>query len=204
MPVRRKKLKRWENVDGCRYLTFSTFGRLPLLGHPAIRDLVAKHLAAARLRCGFQLYAWVIMPEHLHVVLQPDVKAWPVSKVMVAIKQPIAQRVIYRWRRLNAPILPRLLDSDGKARFWQEGGGFDRNIRDRPELGKEIRYIHLNPVKRGLVFRPQDWPWSSARWYLGDHTGPVPIDPLPPPMDTFTGFTVSEMEAWNLYPPSTS
>ena len=48
-----------------------------------------------------------------------------------------------------------------------------------PEILKEIKYIHQNPVKRGLVTRPRDWAWSSARWYLEDRTSVVPVDPLP-------------------------
>ena len=45
-------------------------------------------------------------------------------------------------------------------RFWQKGGGFDRNVRDDAEFSREVRYVHHNPVERALVTRPEDWTWS--------------------------------------------
>jgi putative transposase len=54
-----------------------------------------------------------------------------------------------------------------RRRFWQPGGGYDRNITSIEALRAMIDYIHANPVRRGLVARPEDWEWSSARWYRG-------------------------------------
>ncbi len=54
-----------------------------------------------------------------------------------------------------------------RRRFWQPGGGYDRNIDDVETLLSMIEYFHLNPVRRGLVERAIDWEWSSARWYAG-------------------------------------
>ena len=60
--------------------------------------------------------------------------------------------------------------------LWQRGGVFDRNVRDWDELRREARYVHQNPVERGLVADPLEWAWSSARWYAGQHEGQIPID----------------------------
>ena len=65
---------------------------------------------------------------------------------------------------------------DGTPRFWQAGGGFDRNIRDSAEMSRTIRYIHRNPLKRGLVERPEDWAWSSLRWWMGQREGQLPCE----------------------------
>jgi putative transposase len=54
-----------------------------------------------------------------------------------------------------------------RQRFWQRGGGYDRNITSTEALPAVIEYIHANPVRRGLVARAEDWEWSSARWYAG-------------------------------------
>ncbi len=89
-------------------------------------------------------------------------------------------QILDRWRTLEAPILPRLLDSNGHSHFWQRGGGYDRNIVTESELFEKVEYIHQNPVRRGLVKRSTDWPWSSARWYAGDRSGPVTIDSFRP------------------------
>jgi len=158
-----------------RYLTFSCHQRLALLGRREWRDVFAHGLAAARERCGFKLVAWVVMPEHVHLILVPGLEV-PVPRILCAIKQPIAQRAIKRWRETDAPILDKITVQDGRCRFWQAGGGFDRNVRGTKELGREIVYIHNNPVRRGLVEHPTDWAWSSARWYAGQREGQVPVD----------------------------
>jgi putative transposase len=61
-------------------------------------------------------------------------------------------------------------------RFWQRGGGFDRNLFSSGELWEKIRYVHENPVKRGLCAKRSDWPWSSAADYAGARAGPLKID----------------------------
>ena len=52
-------------------------------------------------------------------------------------------------------------------RFWQQGGGYDREMFEVGTIKRAIEYIHMNPVRRGLVVSPLDWRWSSARWYAG-------------------------------------
>ena len=74
-------------------------------------------------------------------------------------------------------------DGTEERRFWQAGGGYDRNIIDEKTAWKVIDYIHLNPVRRGLVERPEDWEWSSARWYAGLRPVPLEIDPTLPQVD---------------------
>ncbi|HEX4130717.1 MAG TPA: hypothetical protein VHZ24_11800 [Pirellulales bacterium] len=68
-------------------------------------------------------------------------------------------------------------------RFWQEGGGYDRNLTTSKAAYSVIDYLHLNPVRRGLVEHPRQWKWSSFRYYESDgmHVEPdTPrIDPLP-------------------------
>lgn len=169
-------MKRRDVECGARYLTFSCHGRLPLLGTPPLRDLFERTLRAAREKCRFRLYAWVAMPEHVHIILVPDLTAADGAEICRSIKQPVGFAAISRWRELNAPVLPRITMEDGRARFWLAGGGFDRNVRSRSRLIREIGYIHRNPVKRGLVEHPTAWPWSSARWYAGQRDGQIPID----------------------------
>lgn len=169
----RKRLRRFE--DGrIRFVTFSTYRRLPLFENDTIRDHFATAIADARERVGFDLFAWVIMPEHVHLVLWCGEK--PIAPVLGGLKSGFAKSVLTRWRMLNAPILASITDDKGVPRFWQRGGGYDRNIRDADEFREKIAYIHANPVRRGLVISPADWQWSSARWYEGDTSGTVPID----------------------------
>jgi len=125
-----------------------------------------------------RLLGWVIMPEHFHMLVIPELPQWTMPKVLQAIKGPFAQRVIGRWRQLNAPIIDRLMDWNGNVRFWQRGGGYDRNICDEGERLEKLNYIHNNPVTRGLVANPLEWLWSSARTYAGDADSLLPVDAI--------------------------
>ena len=55
-----------------------------------------------------------------------------------------------------------VLAGDGSARFWQRGGGYDRNVRNHAELIEKVVYTEANPVRRGLVVTPHEWRWGSA------------------------------------------
>ena len=180
MDALRKRLKRREREGGCRFLTFSCYKRLSLLSTAPMRDLMARSIGSARIWCRFELLAWVVMPEHLHMMIRPNVHEFTVDVICKRIKRPVATRAVDRWRRLGARVLPQITTEAGNVQFWQAGGGYDRNPRNEGDVLKHIKYIHHNPVKRGLVERAIDWPWSSARWYNGDTTGVVAIDPLPP------------------------
>ncbi len=172
----RKRLRRCE-IDGhARFLTFSCYQRLPLLSNPDIRDPFAEQLFLARTRLDFKLIAWVVMPEHVHLLILPDQANASVPSVLSAIKRPFAAMVLARWRELEAPVLDRIRDRSGAERFWQAGGGYDRNIFSEGELREKIRYIHENPVRRGLVGREEDWVWSSARATRGLETRWPTID----------------------------
>ena len=61
-------------------------------------------------------------------------------------------------------------------RFWQRGGGYDRNIVEPQTAHQEVQYFHHNPVRRGLCQQPEDWFWSSAADYARLRTGPIRID----------------------------
>lgn len=178
MQLHRKTRRRFERCGDVRFLTSSCFQRLPLFNNDAIKEAFVQHIARSRQRTMFQLTAWVIMPEHVHLMLIPNLPDHPVSDVLSDMKATFSRTVLQRWRSLNAPILSRLTDNRGKARFWQVGGGYDRNIITSEEYEEKLHYIHQNPVARGLVESSTDWRWSSARWYSGVRTGELTIDPL--------------------------
>jgi len=179
--MQRKHLRRIEHPNHARYLTFSCRHRLPLFQNGAIKTAFIDHLDQTRDRTKFRLLAWVIMPEHVHLLLWPKLPEHPISGVTWRLKRDFSRHVIQRWRELEAPILTKLTDADGRTRFWQPGGGYDRNIVTDDELHEKINYIHVNPVRRGLANSPTDYPWSSARWYAGDRDDTLRIDPISKP-----------------------
>ena len=179
MPL--KSLHRIEDPNHARFLTFSCRHRLPLFANDAIKDTFVNHLDKARTRTSFHFLAWVIMPEHVHILLWPKLPEYPVADVTSSLKRTFARRVVTRWRALDAPILREITDTANRTSFWQPGGGYDRNITSSYELTEKIDYIHNNPVRRGLVAKPTDYQWSSARWYAGERTNTLPIDPIQRP-----------------------
>jgi putative transposase len=101
------------------------------------------------------------------------------SRFLQALKEPVARNAI-AYLKVNAPEwLSRITVCEGKRtrhRFWQPGGGYDRNITQTGSLRGMIEYIHANPVRRGLAAEPEDWEWSSARWYAGMRHVKIELD----------------------------
>ena len=119
------------------------------------------------------------MPEHAHVLLVPH-EHTQISKVLQSIKQPVSQRAV-PWVQANAPsFLAKMADEQPNGqiayRFWQRGGGHDRNIWSQDEILEKVRYIHENPIRRGLVDRAEDWVWSSWRAWEEGVQKPIAID----------------------------
>lgn len=172
----RKRLHRYEIPGHARSHTFSCLRRLPLFHEDWVKDAFVEQLALTRKRLEFRLFAWVVMPEHAHVLLLPNLETATVSRISTALKRPFAGDVLERWRVVGDHRIELLFDSTGAPTFWQPGGGYDRNIHSKEELREKINYIHRNPVVRGLVKRQEDWRWSSARWYAGDRDEGPDID----------------------------
>ena len=95
----------------------------------------------------YQLHAWSIMPNHVHLLITPRV---PLPVVTRWLKGSTS-------RRAN-----QVLGRTGQA-FWQ-AESFDHWVRNQEEFHRIVRYIEWNPVKAGLIDSPELWPWSSAGW----------------------------------------
>jgi len=162
----RKRCKRWDIPWNAHCLTFSCFQRRPFLGGRRAPVWFLESLDAARTKCPFDLWGYVIMPEHVHLIVLPHEGA-TISSILYNIKQPVTRRAV-KWAEKNCPsFLPNMTERRPSGtctrRFWQPGGGYDRNLRTTRDVHEKLLYIHGNPVRRGLVERPQDWPWSSWR-----------------------------------------
>ena len=168
-------MRRHEHPNHARFLTFSCEHRLPLFDNDAIKDKFVHQLRRTRERHAFLLHAWVVMPEHVHLLIRFPGPA-TVPDVLRTLKTGLAKRVVARWRELDASVLGKITDERGNARFWLRGGGYDRNVFSAKEVEEKIAYIHANPVRRGLVERPEDWAWSSARWWQGRRDDELPCD----------------------------
>ena len=110
------------------------------------------------------------MPDHAHIIVAPRVPNLEIGRFQGDLKEQVARNAI-NWLKGNFPDwLSNITVTEGKRirrRFWQPGGGYDRNIVHLHSLQGMIDYIHMNPVRSGLVEKAVDWEWSSARWYAG-------------------------------------
>jgi putative transposase len=176
-----RKTRRSYNISGhARELIFSCYQRMPLLAADRTRQWLMEALGAARTRQGFELWAYVFMPEHAHILLLPLSEAAQIAPILRGIKQPVARRAT-NYLRANKPewlerLAVRRTSGRVEHRFWQQGGGYDRNITTPKAARAAIDYIHNNPVRRGLVDFATDWRWSSARWYAGLDNAMLEID----------------------------
>jgi putative transposase len=179
----RKTRRHYNLPNQAHELTFSCYHRLKLLDRDRTRQWFIEALDKARRQLNFSIWAHVIMPEHAHVLIFPRSKDYSTSDIEKAIKQSCARRAL-GWLRKNHPDwLARLRGAatalGQRYHFWQPGGGYDRNVVQANTLWACIEYIHMNPVRRGLVETATDWFWSSARAYAGLDNVMLEIDLCP-------------------------
>ena len=159
-------------------LTFTCFKFRKFLSKDRTRQYVIDALTRFPGEYEFDLWAFVIMPEHIHLIVAPRHDEYNMSDFLKALKQSVSRKAINYLRRYNPDGL-RLLAmrmTDTPYAFWMDGPGYDRNVIRLDTLNKMVAYIHNNPVRRGLVECPEDWVWSSAREWLEPGSGPVLLD----------------------------
>jgi len=163
--------KRYDDSAHARYLTFGCFRRKHLFRDPFLADLFLEHLDLWRRQEGISLLAYVVMSSHVHLLVHID-KDRDLGKLLSTLKRLFGFEALeYLKSKSPASALELTALDHGKIvyRFWQAGGGYDRNVFSDDAIRKAIEYIHNNPVKANLVENPEDYVWSSARfWLLGE------------------------------------
>ena len=153
------------------FITCSCYRRLPFLNSAPRRDLFLKILEETRKKYQFVVAGYVVMPEHIHLLIgEPKIK--DPSVVMQVLKQRVSLRARNKKRKTKHQ-LTLLADNLPRA-FWQPRG-HDFNIATKRKYIEKLNYIHYNPVKRGLVESPELWRWSSFRHYWYGEEGPVKV-----------------------------
>jgi putative transposase len=182
MPSRtRRRRQNFNDPGDAHELTFSCYHGYQFVKAERTCNWLKQAIDEARVEFDFALWAYVFMPEHVHLIVWPRRPDYDISDIRQAIKEPVGREAI-EYLEVHAPHwLPRITRKRGKRTerlFWQSGGGFDRNIKTTKTLLATIEYIHLNPVRRGLVEKAVDWKWSSAAWYELGRPTPIAIDPI--------------------------
>jgi len=170
-------LKRFYGAGDLHFITSSCYQRRPLLGAVSRRDLFVRVLEQVRQRYSFVVIGYVVMPEHFHLLISEPEKGNP-SVVIQALKPGVARRLLpaSRNKRNKADAQQSDLRKEPPpAHIWQ-ARFYDYNVRSRHKRVEKLRYIHRNPVKRGLVEKPEQWRWSSFRAYAYQESGPVRVN----------------------------
>ena len=173
-PAVPENLHRAYGARDLHFLTFSCYHRQPLLNDAARCDVLLQVLERVRRRYRLVVLGYVVMPEHIHLLVTEPQRA-TISTAMQALKLGFV-------RSLEGTGVPGSRKS-GETRgtpvlpnpFWQ-ARFYDFNVWTERKRIEKLRYIHRNPVKRGLVAAPEQWPWSSFRWYRCREEGPVKIN----------------------------
>lgn len=148
-------LTRHQQEDHLHFLTFSCYRRLPFLNDDHSRITFEHILETLRKRHRFHVHGYVLMPEHVHLLLsEPE-------------NQPLKTTLNVLKAETSKPL------KGDRKQFWQIR--YDFNVFTEKKRIEKLRYMHRNPVARGLVSKPEDWPWSSYLHYLANHRGRIKI-----------------------------
>ncbi len=166
------RLKRFHESGQTHFLTFSCYQSRPLFSEPAAKHIFELALERVRLRFRLCVYGYVVMPEHVHLLIS-EPAAGTLADAIKSLKQGVSRRLIS-----SSPLKPKdglngaPRTTGGTKHFWLKRY-YDFNVRDQQQFAEKLRYIHRNPVKRGLCERPEDWAWSSFLHYATGIEGRV-------------------------------
>jgi putative transposase len=130
-------------------------------------------LEQVRLRYQFVVLGYVVMPEHVHLLISEPQDSTP-STVMQALKLGFARRVLIQMRLRRNAAQPEIFERSPQH-IW-ERRFYDFNVWTDRRRVEKLRYIHRNPVKRGLVESPELWRWSSYRAHAFGEAGAVKVN----------------------------
>lgn len=182
-------LPRFNEDSYAHFITTNTFGYKPIFKDNNTCRILLKNIDFYRNKLGFKLIGYVIMPDHLHCIIWWDAEKYRelnISRILRSIKSHTAREIIDLSAGSRGPLTsaaniclgqvtqttrkkyPHRRISEQKYRFWRPSF-YDFNIYSGEKLRQKLNYIHSNPVRAGLVNKPEDYPYSSYRnYYLND------------------------------------
>jgi len=159
------------------FITFTCYRRLPLLRSVRARNVFVRILGEVRDRYEFSLVGYVVMPEHIHLLISEPVRGTPSTAIQV-LKQRVSRQLRRKKRTITGQLNLGFASSDDfLPRFWQRRF-YDFNVWSLKKRVEKLHYMHMNPMKRKLVDHPKDWPWSSFPFYSNLKRGLIRVDPV--------------------------
>jgi putative transposase len=180
MNVVRHPLKRFYGRRHLHFITFSCYRRRAYLGTVRARNCFVTILHQVRSRYAFALIGYVVMPEHVHLLIGEPRRGNP-SKALQVLKQRVSRALRRKKRAPPKQLrLPFSVAEQESPAFWQRRF-YDFNVWSEKKVREKLIYMHRNPVARKLVSHPKDWPWSSWPHYAIEQPGLLAIDSLEEP-----------------------
>jgi REP-associated tyrosine transposase len=172
------ELKRIYGRGDLHFVTFSCYRRRPLLGTARARDRFVRILDLVRSNRKFLLLGFVVMPEHVHLLVSEPPGSSP-SVALQVLKQQVSRSLRKKRKRPpEAQLRLKFVEAQiEEEHFWQRRF-YDFNVWSEKKFKEKLKYMHANPVKRRLVLHPKDWPWSSWRHYALREKGLIGVDCL--------------------------
>jgi len=167
-------LHRTYGAHHLHFVTCSYCRRSALLGSARARDRFLAILEQTRQRYRFVVVGYVVRPEHIHLLVTEPEVGTP-STVMQVLKQRTARALLPKKKRTDPRQRNLFGDRVPHRAFWQ-ARFYDFNVWTTKKRVEKLRYMHRNPVKRGLVESPEQWRWSSYRFYLLGEAGLVRVN----------------------------
>ena len=178
--------KRSYSPGQLQFITTSTYRRARLFLSERFCRCFVRRLERLRQEMKFLLIGWVLMPDHFHLLLKPEA-AETTPLIVKGLKEQTATRILktlrenpqYPWcqKMLARLRLPPTVHDESHYRVWQRRF-YPFNVYSEKKRLEKLNYMHHNPVKRGLVSSPGDWPWSSWRFYFLQDTSILAMDRL--------------------------
>jgi len=160
--------------DKPHFVTCTVLEWLPIFTRPETVAVLLESLRWLQANEGLVIYAWVVLENHMHLVIQAPGPEGDLGALLGRFKSWTAHELIrfleeHRVRRYleRLSFAKRAHKVDRAHQLWQEGS-HPEMIESAEMMRQKVEYIHQNPVKRGFVDRPEHWRWSSARSYLGE------------------------------------
>lgn len=174
------------NQQQAHFITYSVVDWIDVFVRPIYKEVVIDSLKYCQKNKGLKIHGWCLMTNHIHLIISADEGA-SLSGILRDMKRHTAKTILHdlhnnrkesrrKWMLWMFRQAGKFNRNNENFQFWQHNNR-PMEVRTQKFFTQKMNYIHYNPVKEGFCYRPQDYPFSSAKWYC-DKKGLIEIDEL--------------------------
>ena len=160
---------KFENSEGLFFITLTVFDWVDVFTRNDYKDIIIESLSYCQKNKGLEIFAWCIMTNHLHLIVQAQ-EGFQLTDILRDFKKFTAKELIKAisdnpQESRKSMLLKQFKTKEG-IRFWQTGN-YPIELWSNSVINQKLSYIHQNPIEEGIVFHPEDYTYSSAYDYAG-------------------------------------